>query len=278
MLSGPFFSRQWMGTTETFEEANVIMLGVGFDGTCCNIPGSRFAPETLRLASWAIEDYSPRFDKHLDDVKFFDMGDLELSPANVVWTMNVIEQNVREIYAAEKKYIGIGGEHSVSFPAIKACYEKYPDLKVIHFDAHTDLRKEYLEEKYSHAAVMYHVGELIGFENLKQIGIRSGTKEEFEIMKKFNTRISSPKELKVLKGENIFVSVDVDVLCTSVMPGTGTQEAGGFMFNELMSWFEQLADLNIVGADVVELAPNIDKTGASTAVCAKIIRELLMTM
>ena len=278
MLSGPFFSRQWMGTTETFDEANIIMLGVGFDGTCCNIPGSRFAPETIRLASWAIEDYSPIFDKHLEDVKFFDMGDLELSPANVAWTMNVIEKNVREIYAQNKKYFGIGGEHSVSFPAIKACYEKYPDLKVVHFDAHTDLRTEYLEEKYSHAAVMYNVGELIGFENLKQIGIRSGTKEEFDLMKKYNTLIKTPKELDCLKNSNVFISLDVDVLCTSVMPGTGTQEAGGFLFNELMEWIKALSMFNIVGADVVELAPTLDKSGASTAVCTKIIRELLMIM
>ena len=125
---------------------------------------------------------------------------------------------------------------------------------------------------------MYHVGELIGFENLKQIGIRSGTKEEFDLMKKYNTLVKTPTELDELKGKNVFVSVDVDVLCTSVMPGTGTQEAGGFQFNELMSWFEKLSELNIVGADVVELAPEIDKSGASTAVCTKLIRELLMTM
>lgn len=280
MLSGPFCSKDWIGAISSFEEAKVVMLGVGFDGTCCNVPGSRFAPPAVRLFSWAMEDYSPVFDKTLDEVAFYDAGDLELSPANVRYSLDTIKINVEDILKCNKKYFGIGGEHSVTYPAIEAYYEKHPDLAVIQFDAHTDLRNGYLEEQFSHASVMYNIGKLIGFENIKQIGIRSGLKEEFDIMKKYDTFVQCAEQLEPIRNKNIFITVDVDVLSTAEMPGTGTQEAGGLTFNELINWFKifKQLNLNIVGADVVELAPNLDSTGASTAVCAKIIRELLMIL
>lgn len=142
----------------------------------------------------------------------------------------------------------------------------------------TDLREEYLGEPLSHSAVIRHSAEIIGFENLKQIGIRSGMKEEFELMKKYNTLIHEHKELDVFKDKNIFVTVDLDVLDTSIMPGTGTPEVGGLDFNQLVGWFKYLSQFNIIGADVVELAPDYDTSGASTAVATKVIRELLMAV
>ncbi len=278
MLSGPFLSKDWIGAVESFDCAKIVMLGVGFDGTCSFIPGSRFAPAELRVASWGLEDYSPTFDKHLEDVCFYDAGDLELPFGNTEKALELIRKNADEIYKADKKYFGIGGEHLVTLPALQACFDKYKDVAVLHFDAHTDLRDDYLGDKNSHASVMRRIGEIIGFDNLKQVGIRSGTKEEFELMKKYNTLLHSPGELDCLKGRNVFVSIDVDVLCPSFLPGTGTQEAGGLTYNELMEWLKKINGLNVVGADVVELAPNVDKSGASTAIVAKIIRELLMVI
>lgn len=152
------------------------------------------------------------------------------------------------------------------------------NLAIVHFDAHTDLREEYLGEPLSHSAVIRHSAEIIGFENLKQIGIRSGMKEEFELMKKYNTLIHEHKELDVFKDKNIFITVDLDVLDTSIMPGTGTPEVGGLDFNQLVGWFKYLSQFNIIGADVVELAPDYDASGASTAVATKVIRELLMAV
>ncbi len=251
-------------------------LGVGYDGTCSFVPGSRFAPAVLRTASWALEDYSPEFDKHLDDVMFYDAGDLELPFGSTENALKIINENVNDIYNDDKKYFGIGGEHLVTLPAVQACYKKYPDLIVLHFDAHTDLREDYLGDKLSHAAVMRRVGELIGFDNLKQVGIRSGLKEEFDLMKKYDTVLKNSDELDKLRGKNIFLSIDVDVLCPTVLSGTGTQEAGGMTYKELIEWIKPLKKLNIVGADVVELAPDVDKSGASTAIVAKLIREVLM--
>jgi len=277
-LRGPFLDRNWMGQNEDYDSSDIVMLGMPFDGTVSYRSGSRFAPEMIRLASWGLEEYSPYFDKDLEDVNFNDAGDLEFPLGNTYKSLELIKENVEQIYADKKRFFGIGGEHLVTLPAIQALSKVYDNLVVVHFDAHTDLRKEYLGEEMSHSAVLYHIGEIIGFENIKQIGIRSGMKEEFELMEKFNTRLTNPTELEQLKGKNVFVTVDLDVLDPSIMSGTGTPEAGGLTFNELMSWFKQLKGLNIIGADVVELAPDYDHSGVSTAVATKVIRELLMCM
>ena len=278
MLTGPFLDRNWIGATKDYNKSEIVMLGMPFDGTVSYRPGSRFAPEQIRLASWGLEEYSPYFDKHLEDCKFYDAGDLEFPLGNTIKSLEVIEKNVEEIYRDGKKVFGIGGEHLVTLPEIKAITDFYDNLAIVHFDAHTDLREEYLGEPLSHSAVIRHCAEIVGFENIKQIGIRSGLKEEFELMKKHNTLIQNYPELDGFKEKNIFITVDLDVLDTSIMPGTGTPEAGGISFNELVGWFKYLSKFNIIGADVVELAPDYDASGVSTAVATKVIRELLMTI
>ena len=262
MLTGPFLDRNWMGQNPDYASSDIIMLGMPFDGTVSYRPGSRFAPEQIRLASWGLEEYSPYFDKHLEDCNFHDAGDLEFPLGNTKKSLGVIRQNVEEIYKDGKRVFGIGGEHLVTLPEIQAISKYVDNLAIVHFDAHTDLREEYLGEPLSHSAVIRHSAEIIGFENLKQIGIRSGMKEEFELMKKYNTLIHEHKELDVFKD----------------MPGTGTPEVGGLDFNQLVGWFKYLSQFNIIGADVVELAPDYDASGASTAVATKVIRELLMAV
>ena len=278
MLTGPFLDRNWMGQNPDYASSDIIMLGMPFDGTVSYRPGSRFAPEQIRLASWGLEEYSPYFDKHLEDCNFHDAGDLEFPLGNTKKSLGVIRQNVEEIYKDGKRVFGIGGEHLVTLPEIQAISKYVDNLAIVHFDAHTDLREEYLGEPLSHSAVIRHSAEIIGFENLKQIGIRSGMKEEFELMKKYNTLIHEHKELDVFKDKNKFITVEIDVLDTSIMPGTGTPEVGGLDFNQLVGWFKYLSQFNIIGADVVELAPDYDASGASTAVATKVIRELLMAV
>jgi len=278
MLKGPFLDRNWMGQNPDYNSSDIIMLGMPFDGTVSYRSGSRFAPERIRLASWGLEEYSPYFDKFLQDCNFNDCGDLEFPLGNTYKSLDMIEENTEQIYKDKKRIFGIGGEHLVTLPEIKAIAKQTDNLAVIQFDAHTDLRNEYLGEEMSHSAVMYHIGELIGFDNIKQIGIRSGMKEEWDIMKKHNTLCTKYEDLDCLKGKNIFITVDLDVLDPSVMPGTGTPESGGFTFNELLGWFKYLKDFKIIGADVVELAPDYDASGCSTAVATKVIRELLMIM
>ena len=278
MLSGPFLDRNWMAQNPDYETSDIIMLGLPFDGTVSYRTGSRFAPEQIRLASWGLEEYSPLFDKELSDVNFHDAGDLEFPLGNTYKTLEQIETNVREIYKDGKRVFGIGGEHLVTLPEVKAVSEFYKDLAVVHFDAHTDLREEYLGEKTSHSADIIHISEFVKPQNIKQIGIRSGMKEEWDFMRLNNTLCHKYSDIDALKDKPVFVTVDLDCLDTSIMPGTGTPEAGGMTFNELTGWFKYLKDFNIVGADVVELAPDYDASGASTAVATKVIRELLMAM
>lgn len=278
MLRGPFLNRNWMGQNKNYDTSDIVMLGLPFDGTVSYRTGSRFAPEQIRLASWVLEDYSPHFDRCLQDVNFHDAGDLELPIGNTYKSLEIIEQNVNDIYKDGKRVFGIGGEHLVTLPEIKAAAKYYKNLAIVHFDAHTDLREEYLGEEMSHSAVIHHAAKIVGAQNLKQIGIRSGLKEEWDFMKRNNTLIHDFFELNVLKDKKIFVTVDLDILDPSVISGTGTPEAGGFTFNELAEWFEYLKDFDIIGADVVELAPDYDSSGVSTAVAAKVIRELLMIM
>lgn len=278
MLTGPFLDRTWMGQNPDYDSSKIVMLGLPFDGTVSYRPGSRFAPEQIRLASWGLEEYSPYFDKHLEDVNFHDAGDLEFPLGNTYKTLDVIQRNVEDIYRDGKKVFGIGGEHLVTLPEIKAVASFYDNLAIVHFDAHTDLRKEYMGEEMSHSAVIRHCADIVGPQNIRQIGIRSGMKEEFEFMKTHNTLAKKFEDLDALKDKKIFVTVDLDVLDPSIMSGTGTPESGGLDFNTLIDWFRYLKNFDIVGADVVELAPDYDASGVSTAVATKVIRELLMIL
>ncbi len=282
MLQGPFLSKDWMGANPSYEKSSWVMLGLSYDGTCSNKSGTKFAPQAIRTASYALEEYSPVFDKELCDIKFFDAGDLDLPLGNRDKSLDVIEQNVKAILDDNKKVFSIGGEHLVSLPAIKAYYNNYEDLQVIHFDAHCDLRENYLGEKLSHACVIRRVLDFLPTKNLYQIGIRSGEKSEFELMKINNTLITTKEDkermFKNLQNKPVYLTVDIDVLDTSVVPGTGTQEVGGMQFNELINYFKEFKDkdLDIVGMDLVELSPDYDTSGASTAVAVKIVREMLL--
>ncbi len=278
MLRGPFLDRNWMGQNPDYTSSDIVMLGLPFDGTVSYRPGSRFAPEQIRLASWGLEEYSPKFDKFLEDVNFHDAGDLEFPLGNTYKSLELIRQNVEDIYKDGKRVFAIGGEHLVTLPEIEAVSKFHKDLAIIHFDAHTDLREEYLGEEMSHSAVIRHCAKIVGAKNIRQIGIRSGMKDEWEFMKVNGTLAHKYSDLDALKDKKVFVTVDLDVLDTSIMPGTGTPEVGGLQFNELVGWFEYLKKFDIVGADVVELAPDYDASGASTAVATKVIRELLMVM
>jgi agmatinase len=279
-LTGPFLSRDWMGSTETMDAADWVMVGLPFDGTTSNRPGARFGPSAVREASWGLELYSPKLDASLDQVAYFDAGDLEFPLGNRDACLDQIRTTTREVLAAGKKWLGIGGEHLVTLPVIEAYLETYPNLVVIHFDAHADLRDDYLGEKLSHATVMRRIADLIGPSSLVQIGIRSGPQDEFAWMHEHRTLLKGMVELirvaKALGDSPVFITVDLDVLDPSVLPGTGTPEPDGMTFGELTDWLARLRYLNIVGCDAVELAPHYDPSGVSSAVAAKVIRELLL--
>jgi agmatinase len=280
-LRGPFIPRGWMGACQTLDEADWVLVGLPYDGTCSFRPGTRFGPEAIRAASWGLESYSPLQDATLDDVAYFDAGELEFPLGNREAILFIIRDNARDVLAAGKRWLGLGGEHLVTYPVIQAYVEKYPDLAVLHFDAHADLREDYLGERLSHATVLRRVTELlVGPERLVQIGIRSGPAEEFAWMRRHGTLLENrenlPQALDRLNGRPVFLTIDLDVLDPSIMSGTGTPEPGGLTFRELTDWLLAFRGLNYVGADVVELSPHYDPSGVSTVTAAKVVREVLL--
>lgn len=277
-LKGPFLSKDFIGATENYKDSKIVLMGMPYDGTVTNRPGTRFAPQGIRLESIGIETYSPIFDKELEDCLFFDAGDLELPFGNARRALDIIKENTEIIYKEDKKILGIGGEHLVTLAEIEAISKYKDNLAVVQFDAHTDLREEYLGENLTHSGVMKQIAKIVGFDNIAQIGIRSGEKEEFDLMKTYSTLKFNHNELDKVKNKNIFITIDLDVLDPSLMTGVGTPEAGGMTYNELLGWLKYLKNFNIIGIDVVELAPDIDPTKVSTATACKLIRECLMLL
>ena len=267
-----------------YEDSSIVLFGAGFDGTTSFRPGTRFAPSAIRNESFGIETYSPYQDKDMTEYKFFDSGDLELPFGSVSRTLADISVRTSAILSDGKIPFMIGGEHLVTFGSVMAVKDEYEDLYIIHFDAHADLRDDYLGQKLSHACVLRRCHELVGDGHIFQFGIRSGDREEFVFakehtyMNKFNFD-SLERTVQELKGKNVYFTLDLDVLDPSVFPGTGTPEAGGVSFEELRKAVTLVcSELNIVGCDVNELSPVYDQTGVSTAVACKIIREMLLAL
>ncbi len=235
----------------------------------------------MRGESWGLESYSPYQDLDLYDFNIFDGGEIELPFGNSEGALALIEDFSTKVVEDGKIPAMIGGEHLVTLGAFKGVFKKYPDVHVIHFDAHADLREDYLGQKLSHATVIHRVWDLVGDNKIFQFGIRSGEKEEFLWAKdhvytnKFNCD-TLDYALEKVKDKPVYVTIDLDVLDPSVFPGTGTPEPGGIQFNELLNSILKLRGLNIVGFDINELSPQYDQTGASTAVACKVLREMLL--
>ncbi|MBE6022858.1 MAG: agmatinase [Cellulosilyticum sp.] len=269
----------FIGCDASFEEADVILFGAPFDGTTSFRPGTRFAPTAIRPDSYGLETYSPYLDLDLEDYAIGDIGDVDLPFGNTIKALDMLEETAQTILEANKKPLMIGGEHLVSLPVIKALVKKYPDLCILHFDAHTDLREDYLGEVLSHASVIRRAWDLVGDGRIYQFGIRSGLKAEFEwaashtSLQKFNTN-GLHEVIQALKGKPVYLTIDLDVLDPSIFPGTGTPEPGGITMKELLDALILLKELPLVGADIVELSPHYDASGTSTAVACKVIREV----
>ena len=273
----------FIGCDNSYEESKIVLFGAPFDSTTSFGPGTRFASKAMRSESFGIETYSPYQDGDLEDFAIFDSGDLELPFGNTQRVLDQIEEHTAEILKDTKIPCMIGGEHLVTLGAMRAVVKQYPDVHIIHFDAHADLREDYLEERFSHATVLHRVWDLVGDGKIFQFGIRSGDRSEFVWAKdhvftnKFNFH-GLKEVVDQLKGKPVYFTLDLDVLDPSVFPGTGTPEAGGVSFQELLEAIIQVSRLNIVGFDVNELSPIYDQSGSSTAMACKVLRELLIAV
>ena len=267
-----------------FEEADTVLFGAPFDSTTSYRPGTRFGSRAARSESYGLESYSPYQDRDLLDSSVFDSGDIELPFGDCEKALSMIEERAAAILSADKRPFMIGGEHLVTLGAVRAVAERYPDLHIIHFDAHADLRDDYLGQKLSHACVLRRCHDMLGDGRIFQFGIRSGDREEFAWGKdhvstnKFNFE-GLAACVEALKGKPVYLTVDLDVLDPSVFPGTGTPEPGGVSFDALREAVTLVcANANIVACDVNELSPHYDQSGISTAAACKVIREMLLAM
>lgn len=268
-----------------YEESKAVLYGMPMDWTVSYRPGSRFGPNKIREVSIGLEEYSPYLDRELDDVKFFDAGDIPLPFGNPEKSLLEIETYIHTLLADNKIPIGMGGEHLVSLPVMKAVSSKFDDLAIIHFDAHTDLRENYEGEEYSHSTPIRKIADHIGPQNVYSFGIRSGMKEEFEWAKENGMHISKFEVLEPLKevlpslaGRSVYVTIDIDVLDPAHAPGTGTVDAGGITSRELLASIHAIAasGVNVVGFDLVEVSPVYDHSDQTANTASKLLREMIL--
>lgn len=267
-----------------YQEAEIVLFGAPFDSTTSFRPGTRFGSSAIRRESFGLESYSPYQDKDLLDSRIMDSGDLELCFGDTELALKDIQCRAEEILKGGKIPFMIGGEHLVTLGAFRAVAAKYPDIHIIHFDAHADLRRDYLGAELSHACVLRRCWDIVGDGRIHQFGIRSGDREEFRWgashveTRKFDFE-GLGETIEALQDKPVYFTLDLDVMDPSVFPGTGTPEPGGVSFDKL----RQAATLvcqkaHVVGCDVNELSPHYDQSGASTAAACKIIREMLLAL
>ncbi len=265
----PFIEQTFISAKTPLKEASAVILGCPYDGSASFRPGARFGPSAIRRASWGIETYSPYFKKDLGQFLIHDMGDLELPLGEKKISLHLIRKAVRKILSGNKFPILLGGDHLITLPVVEELVKNYSPLQIVHIDAHTDLREEYLGESVSHSTVMKRVVDHLGEGRLFQIGIRSGTEDEFKLARKMKSIIPfDPGSLRSminrLKNQPVCITLDLDVMDPSLLPGVGTPEPGGFTFHEFISLLKMLQALHVVGFDIVELTPDYDPTQISS--------------
>lgn len=274
----------FIASSDDYESAQAVVYGMPMDFTVSFRPGSRFGPGRIREVSVGLEEYSPYLDRSLDEICVFDAGDLPLPFGNAARSLDMIGDYVAQLLADDKFPLGLGGEHLVTWPIVQAVHAKHPDLALIHIDAHADLREEYEGEALSHSTPVRKIAELLGGRNVYQFGIRSGTREEFRYAREhlnfhpFDVLEPLERRLPELAGRPVYVTIDIDVLDPSAAPGTGTAEAGGITNKELLAAVHAIArsEAQVVGADLVEVAPVYDPSEQTQIAAAKLVREMLL--
>ncbi|MFD1422591.1 agmatinase [Laceyella tengchongensis] len=275
----------FIGASDDLEQAQAVLYGMPMDWTVSFRPGSRFGPARIRESSLVHEEYSHYLERELTEIVYYDAGDIPLAFGNPEKSLRQIGDFVRQVLDKKKMPIGMGGEHLVTWPVVQEVYKDYPDMAVIHIDAHADLRTDYEGEPYSHATPLRKIAELIGGQNVYQFGIRSMTKDEVAYVKEagihfypFDVLEPLEKCLPSLAGRPVYVTIDIDALDPAHAPGTGTPEPGGITSKEMLAAIHAIArsEVNVVGADLVEVAPAYDHSEQTPVVAAKLIREMLL--
>ncbi len=279
----PFVETNYISASVPFEKSKGVILGCPYDGSASFRPGARFGPSAIRRASWGIETFSPYFQRDLSQCSIHDMGDLELPLGEKKISLGLIRNALGKILSEKKIPILLGGDHLITLPIVEEILTVYPRLHLLQIDAHTDLREDYLGEPLSHSTVMRKVVDHLGEGRLFQIGVRSGTEEEFKLARKMKSIVSlEPGSLssmtKRLRDQPVYITLDLDVIDPSLMPGVGTPEPGGLTFPEFIFLLKKLQALHVVGLDIVELTPDYDPTQVSSITASVILREMILAL
>lgn len=284
MIKNSIWQHRFMGSREKYCEGRIIMVGIPMDYSVSYRPGTRYGPQKIREVSYGLEEYSPYINRELGEIEFFDYGDIELPFGNIGESLRIIYDLTAEILEDNKKPLFLGGEHLITLPIVKRVYEKYgDDLILLHFDAHADLRESYINQKHSHASVIRRILDFFPANHVYQIGIRSGTKEEFKYGKEhtnfFPFDIIEPVRSIIDKiySRPIYITLDIDVFDPAFAEGTGTQEPGGCTPNDMLKVIQLLKGQRVVGFDLVEVSPVYDASDKTAILAAKIIRESLLS-
>ncbi len=271
----------FMGGRRNPEGCSVALFGVPYDGTTSFRPGTRFGPAAIREVSTGLETYCPQLDRDLEALPYADLGAVDIPYGDPEPVVDAVRNATSTVLATGMKPLMLGGEHSISSGAVAAVAEQHPDLVLVQLDAHADLRHEWLGAQHSHACAMRRCLEVLPSQQLIQIAIRSGTCAEFKELHRSGRLISVPdipERMNALRGRPIYLTVDLDWFDPAVMPGTGTPEPGGFLWSDFAAVIKELRHHNLMGADVVELAPQLDSSGISSVLAAKVTRSLLLLM
>ncbi|NLW17965.1 MAG: agmatinase [Firmicutes bacterium] len=271
------------GSCSDYASAQAVILGLPMDYTVSFRPGARLGPERIREVSYGLELYSWHLDRTLADYKYYDAGDLNLPFGNVQASLAVITKAVDTVVQDGRLPICLGGEHLVSWGVFQGVYAHYPDLVVVHFDAHADLRTEFVGETDSHATVVGNIARTLGPKRVYQLGIRSGEREELEFAREYTHLYSErifpglEEVIPQLAGKPVYVTLDIDVVDPAFAPGTGTPEPGGCTSAEILRAVHMLGDVNVVAFDLVEVAPQLESSDITPLLGAKIVREALLS-
>jgi agmatinase len=277
----PFIETNFISAKAGYDQSSAVILGCPYDGSATFRPGARFGPSAIRRASWGIETYSPYLRKDLTDLKIHDMGDLDLPLGEKQVALRMIRTALRKIFSDKKFPIFLGGDHLVTLPIVEEILRVYPNLHLLHFDAHTDLREDYLGEALSHSTVMRKLLAPLGKGRLSQIGVRSGTEDEFRLADRLKTRVPPDRTsvrsmVRRLKNRSVYISLDLDLFDPGILPGVGTPEPGGISFQQFVMLLQELQPLHVVGFDIVELTPDYDPTQISAVTAAVVLREMIL--
>lgn len=274
----------FLGAGADYAGARVVLVGAGLDATVCFRPGTREGPRAVRQFSQCLEEYSLYLDQDIREVPFCDLGDVNLPLGDVGEALREIERVATGILSDGKIPVLVGGEHLVTLAVLRAVFQRYPDVVVLHFDAHADLRDEYLGVKLSHATVMRRVVELLGPGRVFQFGVRSADRAEITFARD-HTRLFLYEVHRPLAavypeitGKKVYITLDVDVVEPAYAPGVGTPEPGGIGPGELLKAVYALRGLDVVGFDVVEINPLCDPGGLAPLLAAKVLREMVLIL